>query len=137
MVFIIDEEGVKVSIQKVRQLEQSEGAHDHPSMLNVKSSMKGENVVLMYDAKMPDGLMEMNTSRLTHVSPVGFTLEYTGSPFAGSMFMLYYMPKGDKIGVTQVGEVKSPRLTDAQAKVMMLKGLELGFNEDRENLKKL
>ena len=54
MVFIVDEGSVfKAPLQKVWQLAQSEGIHNHPSMMNVKRSMQGEHVVLDYDVKMP------------------------------------------------------------------------------------
>jgi len=138
MVFIVDEGSVfKAPLQKVWQLGQSEGIHNHPSMMNVKRSMEGEHVVLVYDTKMPDGNMAKNKVRMTVVPPVGFILEYMDGPFTGTRLMQYYIPKGDKTGVTVVGEVKSPMIPESQLKGTMLKGLEMAFNEDQENLKKL
>lgn len=138
MVFILDEGSVfKAPLGKVWQLAQSEGVHRHLSQLNPQRSMEGEHPVLSFDTKMPDGKLVRNKIRMTIVPPVGFVLEYVGGPLEGTKLMQYYIPKGNETGATVVGEAKSAMMPDAQLKAIVLQGLEVAFNEDQENLKKL
>ena len=81
--------------------------------------------------------MASHKLRMTMFAPVGFLLEYVDGPLTGTKLMQYYVPKGDKTGVTIVGEAKSAFLKDEQLKAAVMAGLEAAWKEDRENLKKL
>ena len=99
--------------------------------------MEGEHPIMSFDAQTPNGGWVKQTLKMTMFPPVGFTLEYMDGDFVGSKLMQYYIPKGNKTGVTVVGEIVSKSLSPDMAKKMVLKNLETAFNEDQQNLKKL
>ena len=138
MVFIVDEGSeFKGPLEKVWQLAQSELQHKHSFQKNPKVSMEGEHPVLRFEAQTPSGEWVKNAIRMTVLPPVGFLLEYIDGDFVGSKAMEYYTPKGSKTGVTVVGEWVSKSVPADQLKKMVLKNLEVAFNEDQENLKKV
>jgi len=138
MVFIIDEGSVfKAPLNKVWELMQSEGKHNHPSEINPRMAMDGDHPVLTFDVKMPDGRQVTNKIKLTLMPPVGVSLDYLEGPFAGSKSVQYYVPKGNETGVTVIGDYNSPWMSGDQLKGAVLMSLETAFNEDQENLKKL
>ncbi len=117
MVFIWDEGSTfKAPLSKVWALAQTEGVHKHPSQIDPKMSMEGGSPVLSYGTKTPGGTVVRHSIRLTMVPPVGFILDYVDGPMKGSKFMQYYVPKGDKTGVTVVGEAVMPGASDQQIK---------------------
>ena len=69
--------------------------------------------------------------------PFGIVQEYLEGPMAGSRAFQYYTPKGDKTGVTVVGDFTAKGMDDDMVKHMALQNLEIAFNEDNANLKKL
>ncbi len=139
MVFIKDDGSeFKAPLQKVWALAQSEGVHKHSSQIDPQRSMDAGRVILSFGSKMPDGSLSKNTVRITPLPPLGMTIEYTDGPMTGTTLMQYYTPKGDKTGVTVIGDAKSTMpIPDDQLKSNVLKGLEVAFHEDEENLKKL
>ena len=138
MVFFIDEGSeFKGSLDRVWKLAQSEMEHKHSFQKNVKTTMEGENPVMSFDAQTPNGGWVKQTLKMTLVPPIGFSLEYVDGDFAGSKSFQYYIPKGNKTGVTVVGDVISKSLPPEMAKKMVLKQLETAFNEDQENLKRV
>jgi hypothetical protein len=55
---------------------------------------------------------------------------------SGSKFFNYYIPNGNKTGVTVVGDFKSPMIYDEnQLKQAVMSFLEQAFNEDSAYLK--
>ena len=50
---------------------------------------------------------------------------------------MQYIPNGNETGVTIIGETKSPAIPDQHLKAIVLQGLEVASEEDRENLKEL
>jgi len=74
--------------------------------------------------------------RVTRFYPFGVAIELLEGPLAGSKFFNYYIPNGNKTGVTVVGEFKSPIMTDeSQLRQAVLSFLEQAFNEDSAYLK--
>lgn len=138
MVFVADEGSIfKAPLEKVLALGQSEGKHNHPSQINTQMSMEGDTPVLSFGTKMPDGQIHQQKIRITNLSPLGFLLEYIEGPMAGSKALNYYIPKGNETGVNVIGDFKSNTIPESQLKQAVLQGLEVAFNEDQENLKKL
>ena len=71
----------------------------------------------------------------TSVAPIGRMMEYLEGPLAGSKVMSYYIPKGQKTGVTIVGEYVSKVVPEGQIRMVVMNQLEQSFKEDNENLK--
>jgi len=122
MVFILDEGSeFNAPLSKVWALAQSETAHKHSSQIEPRRSMEGEHGVLAFGSKMPDGSVARHKMKVHLAPPV----------------MQYYVPKGNKTGVIIVGDAMSKVIPESQLKGAVLMGLEVAFNEDVENLKRL
>lgn len=138
MVFISDEgSSFDASLDKVWKLNASEGQHPHPSMRNYAVQPQSETIFLFSYESTVAGRNEKHKGRLTLAAPLGYSMEFTDGPFAGSKSFQYYIPKGSKTGVTVVGDWRSPALSDVQLKKEVLKFLETAYKEDQENLKNL
>ncbi len=138
MVFILDEGSeFNAPIDKVWKLNMSEGQHPHPSLRNAGSEQEGEHPILKYETQTPDGSWVKNRVRLTVLPPVGIAFETIEGPMTGSKSFQFYPPKGNKTGITVVGEWKAVGIADAQLKNAVMRFLETVFKEDQENLKKL
>ena len=138
MVYIEDEGSeFDAPIEKVWKLAQSEQYHNHSFQQNPSVTMQGEHPVLSFDVKTPEGRTVRNSIKLTPVPPLGTFLEYVEGEMAGSKAFNYYTPKGNKTGVTVVGEFVSKSIPTEQLRKMVMKNLETSFNEDQANLKKL
>jgi hypothetical protein len=135
MVFIKDEEGVfKAPIQKVWQLNASEGKHNHPSLKDSSVEPVSENVmILTYGVDMEGDTIPVRT-RVTIVPPLGTLFETLDGPLAGSKSFQFYTPRGNETGVTVIGEYKSPTMTDDQIKQAVSAFLQAVFDEDQANL---
>jgi hypothetical protein len=107
----------------------------HPAMKNSKSEMTSENSsIVSYDTDM-QGQTIKNRIKITTHYPLGMTFEMLEGPMAGSKFYNYYIPKGNRTGVTVVGDFKSPDMSEEMIKQAVLSFLEHGFNEDVAYLK--
>ena len=137
MVFILDEGSeFDAPISKVWALAQTEGVHKHPSQIDSKMSMEGENVILSFGSKMPDGTVMNQKIKVTAIPPVGFLLETIGGPMTGTKLIQYYVPNGTKTGVRVVGSATSSnQMPDDMLRAAVLQGLAVAFAEDVENLK--
>jgi len=138
MVFIIDEGSeFDAPIARIWALTEDEGVHKHASQVTPKMSMDGENVILDFGTKMPDGSVMRQKVKIASLPPVGIVIEYVEGPLTGTKLMQYYVPKGKKTGITVVGHATSKMISDDQLKAAVMRGLEVLFEEDVENLKKL
>ncbi len=138
MVFVLDEGSVfNGPLDKVWQLNASEGKHSHPSLRNQSAEMDGEHVILSYETQMPDGTWVKTKARTTAYPPLGIVFETIEGPMAGSKSFQYYTPKGNKTGVTVVGEYVSKGAPDSAIKAGVMKFLSAVFEEDQKNLSKV
>jgi hypothetical protein len=138
MVFIFDEGSrFKAPLDKVWELNQSEGEHSHPSLRNQKGEPQGEHFILSYETKMPDGTWVKHKTRTTAYPPVGIAFETIEGPMTGSKSFQFYTPKGNDTAVTVVGEWVSKGVPDADLKKAVLAFLGTVFDEDQKNLTKM
>jgi hypothetical protein len=137
MVFIIDEGSeFKASLDKIWRYNRAETGHTHPGMQNLQVSQEGASMLLAYEVVSPNGSTEKRRTRITPLSPVGSWIEELEGRFAGSKYINYYVPKGDKTEVRTVGEWTSPSITQDKLKQAALDHLEAIYREDVENLEK-
>jgi hypothetical protein len=67
---------------------------------------------------------------------LGVAIELLEGAIAGSKFFNYYIPNGNKTGVTVIGDFKSSMMPDEnQLKQAVMSFLEQAFNEDSAYLK--
>jgi hypothetical protein len=138
MVFIFDDGSkFKAPLDKVWQLNQSEGEHSHPSLRNQKGEQQGEHFILSYETKMQDGSWAKSKVKTTAFPPLGIAFETLEGPMAGSKSFQFYTPKGNETAVTVVGEYVSKGVPDAALKGAVLAFLGTVFDEDQKNLAKM
>ena len=136
MVFVVDDGSeFKVPVDKLWKYTQSESEHAHPSMKNVKTSQEDQGMIQTFDVVAPDGSTEKRKTRITPAPPVGTLFEELEGKFAGSKYFNYYTPKGEKTGVTVVGEWVSRTIPPDKLKKAVLDHLALIFKEDEANLR--
>src|SRR5580658_9952686 len=115
MVFIKDEGSVfKAPLQKIWELNSSEGKHNHPSLKDSKVEPVSENVMMLsYGVDMGGSTIRVKT-RVTLVPPLGELFETLDGPLAGSKSFQFYTPRGGETGVTTIGDFRSPVMSDDQ-----------------------
>ncbi len=124
-------------IEKVWKLNASEGAHNHASLKNLHGGQEGEHPMLSYETAMPDGSWVKHKVRLTLFPPLGVVFETIEGPLSGSKSIQYYTPKGDKTGVTIVGNWTSMGVPDVMLQQSVTAFLDVVFKEDQSNLAKM
>lgn len=81
--FIFDDGSTfKAPLEKVWQLNQSEGEHSHPSLRNQSGDQQGEHFILSYETKVPDGSWAKNKVMTTAFPPVEVAFETIEGPMA-------------------------------------------------------
>jgi hypothetical protein len=137
MVFIIDEGSYfDAPLDKVWQYLPSD-QHRHSAAKLVSREVNG-NVVVLISERTIMGKSARVKVRNTTFPPVGFVTEHLEGPFEGSRAFVFYTPKGDKTGITVVGEYTLKGVENDQAiRDAVLAGAQVSFDEDNENIKKL
>jgi hypothetical protein len=69
--------------------------------------------------------------------PLGYVSEHIEGPTAGSRAFLYYTPKGDKTGVTIVGDFVISGLDEKATRDAIMAQMQVVFDEDNANLKRM
>ena len=75
--------------------------------------------------------------RNTMYPPFGMVQEFLEGPMAGSTAFQFFIPRGDKTGVTVVGDNRSVGEIDARVKELIIEQNQTLFDEDNYNLKKM
>jgi len=136
MVYLIDEGSVfDAPIEKIWQYLRSED-HKHPSFRNVGRDVSG-NVVTITSERTFMGKSVKVKIRNTLYPPFGYVSEHLEGPTAGSRSFLYYTPKGDKTGVTVVGDFMVSGLDDKATRDAVMAQMQVTFDEDNANLKRM
>jgi hypothetical protein len=138
MVYILDEGSeFDAPLERIWKYLQSDEEHEHKAMKPISMEMQGENTfVLENEVTMPNVPPVRNKIKMTMYPPFGFVQEYLDGPLAGSKAFQYYTPKESKTGVTVVGNFVA-QMDDDSIRKTVLQVLDIAFNEDNENLRKL
>jgi len=135
MVYILDEGSVfDMPIDRIWKYLQSQ-EHNHPSFKMLGREMEGNSVTLTSE-RVFMGKAARFKVRNTLYPPFGMVQEYLEGPMAGSKAFLYYIPKGEKTGVTLVGDYVVKGLDDKATREAVLAAAEVTFNEDNATMKK-
>ncbi len=109
----------------------------HPEIRNVKIEQGGENQgILTFDSE-DKGQTFRTKLRITVLPPFAQAFEALEGPMTGSKFVNYYTPKGNKTGVTVIGDFESPMIPPAHLEGAVHEFLDNGFNADSAYLKKM
>jgi hypothetical protein len=138
MVFIADwGSSFDAPIETVWKYLQSDDDHgsSHKGRRNMERKAVNENTVMLNWEQEVDGKWIKMSNRLTFHPPIGFFVEPLEGPMAGSKFLNYYVPKGDKTEVVVVGEWASKTIPSAHLEKAVWANLEKVYSEDVEGLK--
>jgi len=135
MVFILDDGSeFDAPLEKVWNYLRSD-EHRHPSAKVISREVTGNVVVLTSERTVRGNLVKVKMRNALY-PPIGFLQEYLEGPVAGSRAFVYYTPKGDKTGITIVGDFTIAGLDEKAVKDTLMTMLQTSFDEDNENLKK-
>ncbi len=139
MVYILDEGSeFDAPLERIWKYVQSDEEHEHRAMKTISAEMQGENTVVVENEVTLENLPPVRSKiKMTLFPPFGIVQEYLEGPMAGTKAFQYYIPKGNKTGVTVVGDFVGKGMDDDSVRRTTLQLLDLVFNEDNENLKKL
>lgn len=138
MVFIVDEGSeFDAPLSKIWEYVRSPEQHKHTRLKVLSRERIGENsIVITNELDDGSGKPLRNKVRNTVYPPLGTVQEFLEGPFAGSKAFLTYTPKGDKTGVTVVGEYVGAGMDEEAVRKAVMRMLEVVFDEDDANLKK-
>lgn len=135
MVYLIDEGSVfDAPIEQIWKYLSSEN-HRHPSFKNVSREVNG-NVVISSERPFMGKSVKAKIKH-TLYPPFGYVSEHLEGPTAGSRSFQYYTPKGDKTGVTIVGDFVVSGLDEKATRDAVMAQLQITFDEDNANLKQM
>ena len=136
MVYILDEGSVfDASIDKIWKYLPSEG-HRHNSQKLISREMVDNNhAVVITGERTMMGKTVRSKIKNTLYPPFGFVQEHLEGPTAGSKAFVYYTPKGDKTGITIVGDFVLSGMDEQATKDAFMAQFQVSFDEDNANLK--
>jgi hypothetical protein len=136
MVYLIDEGSVfDAPIEKVWKYLQSD-EHRHPSLKMISRELTGSAVVITAERTIMGKPVKVKIKNILY-PPFGMVQEHLEGPTTGSRAFLYYIPKGDKTGVTIVGDFTISGLDDKSIRDVVMSQMQIVFDEDNANLKQM
>ncbi len=137
MVYIFDEgSAFDAPIDKVWAYLKSDG-HRHDSLKMLSREMEGSNAVVITAERNLMGKTVRSKIRNILYPPFGFVQEHLEGPTAGSRAFVYYVPKGNKTGVSVVGDYVVSGADEKTTKDAIMAQLQVSFDEDNANLKNM
>jgi len=100
----------------------------------VQREVNGNAVTITSERTLMDKPVKIKVKH-TLYPPFGYVTDHLEGATAGSRSFLYYTPKGDKTGVTVVGDFKIMGLDEKATKDAILAQMQITFDEDNANLK--
>jgi len=135
MVYLLDEGSeFEASVDNVWKYLRGE-SHSHPSMNLISRDVAGNTVTITADRTIMGKPTRVRIKN-TLYPPFGMVQEHLEGPTAGSRAFLYYIPKGNKTGVTVVGDFTIAGLDEKATRDAVMAQLQVAFDEDNSNLKK-
>ncbi|HYB67420.1 MAG TPA: hypothetical protein VEC43_03760 [Candidatus Acidoferrales bacterium] len=135
MVYILDEGSVfDAPIDKIWKYLRSD-EHRHNSMKLISREMVNGNAVIITAERNILGKMVRTKIKNTLYPPFGFVQEHLEGPTAGSRAFVYYIPKGNKTGITIVGEFVLSGMDEKVTREAVMAQYQVTFDEDNANLK--
>jgi hypothetical protein len=135
MVYILDEGSVfDAPIDKVWKYLTSD-EHRHNSLKLISREMATSNTVIITAERNIMGKTVRSKIKNTLYPPFGFVQEHLEGPTAGSRAFVYYIPKGNKTGITIVGEFVLSGMDEKTTRDAIMAQLQMSFDEDNANLK--
>jgi hypothetical protein len=136
LVYLLDEGSVfDAPLDKIWKYLQSK-EHQHPSMKLISREFTGNAVIVTARRSVMGRTIRVRIKN-TLYPPFGILQEHLEGPTAGSRAFIYYIPKGDKTGVTVVGDFRIEGADERRIKDTVMAQLQEVFDEDNANIKKM
>src|SRR5207249_4983718 len=117
LVYILDEGSVfEAPLSRIWEYVQSDDEHDHTAVKTISVEMQGDSVALITNEVNMGGSPMRNKLKLTFYPPFGIVQEYLEGPMTGTKAFQFYIPKGERTGVTVVGEFVGKGMDDQAVK---------------------
>jgi len=101
----------------------------------ISREMASSNAVVITAERNFMGKTVRTKIKNTLYPPFGFVQEHLEGPTAGSRAFVYYIPKGNKTGITVVGEFVISGVDEKGTRDAAMAQLQVSFDEDNANLK--
>lgn len=98
--------------------------------------MVGNSVILTSERNVLGKTVVVKVKN-TLYPPFGMVQEHLEGPMQGSKAFLYYIPKGNKTGVTVVGDYVMSGVDEQTIRDAVMTQAQRSFDEDNANLKKM
>lgn len=135
MVYILDEGSVfDAPIDRLWKYLPSD-EHRHNSSKLISREMVNSNTVVITGERNFMGKMLRTKVKNTLYPPFGFVQEHLEGPTAGSKAFVYYIPKGNKTGITIVGDFVLSGMDEKATRDALMAQFQVSFDEDNANLK--
>jgi hypothetical protein len=109
----------------------------HKDRRNIRGEPDGENRMKSSWEQNVQGNWVKVENQVTMFPPVAMLIHSVEGPLAGSKFIFYYSPKGDKTGVSVIGDFRSASIPPAQLEQAVLASLETAFNDDQAAIRRM
>jgi len=109
--------------------------HRHSSLKLISREMVNSNTVVITAERSIMGKTVRTKIKNTLYPPFGFVQEHLEGPTAGSRAFVYYVPKGNKTGITIVGDFVLSGMDEKTTRDVVMAQLQVTFDEDNVNLK--
>ena len=109
----------------------------HTNRRNVTGAPDGAGGMNVSWEQNVDGNWVKVSNKVSHFPPVAMMVESTEGPLAGSKFLFYYAPDGQKTVVNAVGEFHSKVIPPAQLEPMVLASFAEAFNDDNAAIRRM
>jgi hypothetical protein len=136
MVHLLDEGSVfDAPVEKIWKYLTSED-HRHASVQKVTREASGNSVIITWERIVMGKPVKVKIKN-TLYPPVGYVSEHLEGPTAGSRAFFYYIPKGEKTGITVVGDFVISGLDEKATRDTIMAQMQTTFDEDNANLKRM
>ena len=109
----------------------------HSDRRNIQGEPDGENKMKISWEQNVGGNWVKVSNRVTMFPPVAMMIHSVEGPLAGSKFLFYYSPKGQKTGVNVIGDFQSKMIPPADLEKAVMASLETAFNEDSAAIRRM
>jgi hypothetical protein len=109
----------------------------HKDRRNISAEPSGENQMKTSWEQNVGGNWVKVANHVTMFPPVAMLVKSVEGPLAGSKFIFYYTPKGDKTGISVIGDFHSKMIPPPDLEKTVLASLESAFNEDSVAIRRM
>ena len=112
-----------------------EHAGAHTEFRNGRREQVRDGVIKLSREEQVDGKWVKTVVQISLFPPLGYAQEFLEGPLAGSRAFQFYTPKGNRTGITVVGEFVMAGKTPSEVEAHVMGQLARVFEDDRTGLR--